>query len=98
MKNLKKGLLSVSLTLLCSGALYATSCPSVGGYKVLSHDANNTHCSYISYATLKLNLEGQRVAPPKCPRFLLTDNHFSLEGCHHDALRSKCICTIVSQH
>ena len=91
-----KVLLSSFLMFLFSGALFATSCPSVGGYTVSSHNANNTRCVYKSYATVKLDLVGQRVRHPNCPRFILTDPGFRLVSCAHNILLSKCVCTIVS--
>jgi hypothetical protein len=91
-----KVLLSSALMLLFSGTLSATSCPSVGGYTVSSHNANNTRCVYRSNATIKLNLVDQRVRQPNCPRFTLTDPGFRLVNCAHNLLLNKCVCTIVS--
>ncbi|RUR19225.1 hypothetical protein ELY21_04910 [Legionella sp. km535] len=93
---INKMLILSSLMLLFSGTLFATSCPSVGGYTVSSHNANNTRCIYRSNATVKLNLAGQRVQNPNCPRFTLTDPGFRLVNCAHNLLLNKCVCTIVS--
>jgi hypothetical protein len=88
-------LVSASL-LLFNGASFATSCPLVGGYTLSSHNANNTSCVYRSNVKVKLDIRGQRVQRPNCPRFILTDPHFVLSACAHNVLLSKCVCTIVS--
>ncbi|MDP1604276.1 MAG: hypothetical protein Q8M03_13535 [Legionella sp.] len=93
---INKRLLLGSLIVVFSGAVLATNCPSVGGYTLSSHSANNERCVYKSNATVKLVLRGQRVQPPVCPRFILTDPHFQLTNCSHSLRLNKCVCTIVS--
>lgn len=96
MNVFNKKLILGLLGLLCSGALFATNCPQVGGYTVHSHDANNTHCSYASYKEVLLQLHGQRIQN-NCPRFILTDGHFRQVGnCRVDIRIKKCVCSIVA--
>ena len=94
---------------LLSTSVFATNCPSVGGYKVSSSNADHTRCTYTSYNKGSLGIEGQR-AVHHCPRFILTDPNFRQEGQCRVSLRpvnqnqiagggnkTPCQCTIVAQ-
>lgn len=81
---------------LFSGALFAFECPPAGGpYSLSGHDANGTHCTYTSVKTFKLDLQGGKMIKPKCPSPIVTDPGYRLVECHHDAIKSRCICTTV---
>ena len=84
------------LAFLFSSPLYAFDCPPAGGHYALSgHDANGTHCTYTSDNAFKLDLQGTKLVKPKCPPPIITDPHYQLVECHHDAIKAKCICTTV---
>ncbi len=83
-------------TLLFSSALFAFQCPPERGpYSLSKHNDNGTSCTYTSDKTFKLNLKGQTLVKPQCPDPIVTDPHYRLVGCHHNAMKSKCVCSTV---
>lgn len=87
MKNFNKKLLIGSAIALLSGVAFSTSCPPIGGYRLTSHDANNTHCTYTSNNPGSISIRGTR-AVHNCPRFILTDPGFRQEGTCQVVLRA----------
>jgi hypothetical protein len=88
--------LLVLSSLVFGSSLFATHCPLVRAYTVSSHNANNTRCEYRSNSASTLNIRGQQLLKPQCPRFWLTDPHFRLVHCSHNVALARCVCSIVS--
>lgn len=98
MKMYNKSIVSVC-ALFFSSAVLAFECPPAGGpYSLTGHNADGTSCTYTSKQTFKLDLNGKKLVKPHCPEPIVTDPHYRLIECHHDAMKSKCVCSTVRNH
>jgi hypothetical protein len=75
----KNRLLVLSISLNLIGSIAYAGCPNVGGYKLSAHNANHTSCTYTSYSSGSMNIQGTK-ASSSCPRFTITDPGYRQVG------------------
>ncbi|KGP62804.1 hypothetical protein EP47_11185 [Legionella norrlandica] len=93
---------------LLSSTAFSASCPSIGGYRLSSHNQDNTRCTYTSNGKGTISIQGQRVIH-NCPGFIVTDPNYRRVGSCQMVLRAinpiqnggqqggVCQCTIAAQ-
>ncbi|HHT0592808.1 TPA: hypothetical protein ACTXXA_000998 [Legionella anisa] len=64
---------------LLSGTAFSANCPSIGGYRLSSHNQDHTRCTYTSYNKGTIKIKGQKTIH-SCPRFILTDPDYRQVG------------------